>query len=253
MVTLPAAAGLFVRGDVRPARRQVVAVLGKEREVDALRTGRAWDLVHAGHVGVAREAALVHRVALAVGGSKPEADRGPEWARPAGGRYASDTGELLWDLSAKGRGVVTVNALKSKAVIGYGGGKRFDLAGVVVEPGSTAQDGWGVVTLTVMEGSLAGPGRLLVTATGSAENTGMKWKSAAKDSVGRNWGRAPSLVEGVPARITLPVPAARARAWALDERGGRRAPLAVQAGTGGQGVVTLGPGSQTLWYEIELK
>jgi hypothetical protein len=230
-----------------------VAVLGKGREVDALRTGRAWDLVHAGHVGVAREAALVHRVALAVGGGKPAADRGPEWTRPAGGRYASDTGELLWDLSAKGRGVVTVNAPRSKAVIGYGGGKRFDLAGVVVEPGSTAQDGWGVVTLTVMEGNLPGPGRLLVTATGSAENTGMKWKSAARDSVGRNWGRAPSLVEGVPARITLPVPAARAWAWALDERGGRRAALPVQAGTGGQAVVTLGPVSQTLWYEIELK
>jgi hypothetical protein len=81
----------------------------------------------------------------------------------------------------------------------------------------------------------------------------MKWKSAAKDSVGRNWGRAPSLVEGVPARITLPVPAARARAWALDERGGRRAALPVQAGEGGQAAVTLGPGSQTLWYEIELK
>jgi Carbohydrate binding domain len=252
MATLPAAAALFVRGDVRPAREQVVAALSKDKEIDLLRTARAWDLVHAGQLGVPKEAALLHRVALAAEGGKAAKERGEEVPRPAEPRYASDTGELLWDLSTKGRGVVTVNTAKSKAVIGYGGGQRFDLGGVVIEPGATSQDGWGVVTLTAMEGDFKGPGRLLVTATGSAENTGMKWKSAAKDSVGRNWGKAPSLVEGVPARITLPVPAAGVGAWALDERGQRRAALAVEA-SGGRAVIAFGPEQQTLWYEIELK
>ncbi len=120
-------------------------------------------------------------------------------------------------------------------MIGYGGGKRFDLDGVMIEPGATAQDGWGVVTLTAMDGEFQGPGRLLVTATGYAENAGMKWKTAAKDSVGRNWGKAPSLVEGIPACIMLSVPAAEVRAWALDERGQRRTTLPVKA-AGGRGV-----------------
>jgi hypothetical protein len=250
MATLPAAVALFVRGDVKPARKQVVAALGKEKEVDALRTAGPWELVHAGHVGVPREAALVHRVALATEGVKPEPDAAkPE--RPAGPRYAADTGELLWDLGKKGRGVVTVNTPKSKAVIGYGGGKRFDLGGVVVAPGATRQDGWCAVTLTVTEGGLSsGAARLLITAVGEAENTGMKWKSAAHDSVGRDWGKAPSVVEGIPVRITLPRKAARA--WVLDGRGQRKAALPVQV-SGGKAVLSLGPERRTLWYEVELK
>ena len=100
----------------------------------------------------------------------------------------SDTDELVWDLHEPGRGVVTVNADKSKAVIGFGGGKRFDLAGVIIEPGATMQDGWSVVAVTVMTGDLHAPAcRLLVTATGEAENTHMGWKNPEKISVGKNW------------------------------------------------------------------
>jgi hypothetical protein len=251
MATLPAAVALFVRGDVQAARKQVVARLDKKREVDALRTGSAWLSVHGGHVGVPAEAALVHRLALATGDAPAGKVPLTKVVRPAGPRYTADTEELVWDLSTKDRGVVTVNTPKSKAVIGYGGGKRFDLGGVVLEPGSTRQDGWSCVTLTVMEGKLAsGPARLLVTATGYAENTDMKWKSARHDSVGRDWGKAPSLVEGVGARITLPRKAVRV--WALDERGQRQGALDVKV-SGGKATFTLGPERRTLWYEVELK
>jgi hypothetical protein len=250
MVTLPAAAALFVRGDVKPAAEQVVVGLDREREVDLLRTGRPWELVHAGHVGVPPEVALVHRVGIAVEGGKPP--KPAEVPRPAGPRYVSDTKELTWDLTTKDRGVVTVDVARSKAVIGYGGGKRFDLGGVLVEPGETAQDGWSVVTLTAMEGDFKGPGRLLVTATGTAENTGMKWKDAAKDSVGKDWGKAPSLVEGVPVRLTLPAAAERVRAWPLDERGRRRDALVVEKGKDGAAVLALDHTSRTLWYEVEV-
>jgi hypothetical protein len=253
MATLPAAAALFVRGDVQPAKQRLVVALGKEREVEALRTGRAWELVHAGHAGVPREAALVHRIALATDPAPRDAKPRPEAGKPRA-RHVSDTGELIWDLGDPKRGVVTVNTPRSNAVIGYGGGKRFDLGGVILEPGATRQDGWCTVTLTVMEGKLPkGPARLLLTATGTAENTGMKWKSAAHDSVGRNWGKAPSLVEGIAARVTLPVPAARARAWVLDERGQRRTVLPVQADGAGKATLTIGPGQRTLWYEIALQ
>jgi hypothetical protein len=254
MAALPAAVALFTRGDIRPAQKQVTVALGKEREVEALRGSGPWELVHAGTVGVPRETALVHRVALVTEGGKRGEEAGGEAVRPGEARYASDTGELLWDLGNRQRGVVTVDTPKSKAVIGYGGGKRFALGGVVIEPGDTAQDGWCTVTLTAMEGNLStGPARLLFTATGLTENTGMKWKSAAKDSVGRDWGKAPSLVEGVPARLTLPFPAARLQAWALDERGQRKAALTVQSGGDDKALLALEPAKQTLWYEIEVK
>jgi hypothetical protein len=252
MATLPAAVALFMRGDVRPAQQLITAALNREREIDALRGARPWDLVHAGHLGVQPATALQHRIALVVSGATGTAGRIGEVVESRKPQYVSDTGELHWDLSSKGRGVVTVDTARSKAVIGYGGGRRFDLGGVVVEPGGSAQDGWSVVTLTTMQGDfVTSPARLLLTATGTAENTGQKWKSAARESVGRAWGQPPSLVEGITVRLTLPTAASRVRVWALDERGQRRATLPVQASSG-KAVLTLGPQWRTLWYEVEI-
>jgi hypothetical protein len=252
MLTLIPAAAMFLRGDVKPARELVVAMLDKELEVDILRHGVPWDLVHAGHAGVTREVALVHRTAIAVGGQPaPAGALRPEQVKIEGDKFVSDTGELTWDLSQRERGVVTVDAARSKAVIGYGGGKRFDLGGVVIEPGPTLQDGWSAITVTAMEGEVGtGPSHWLITATGCAENTRMGWKSAEKTSVGKDWGEAPSLVEGIPARITLPLPAARVEAWTLDERGQRKLPLPVRADTHGNAAISIGPESRTLWYEV---
>ena len=87
---------------------------------------------------------------------------------------------------------MTVNTAKSKAVIGFGGGKRFELGGFVIEPGATRQDGWSAITATEAQ-----PRRWLITATGYVENTDMQWKNPEHSSVGRNWGKAPSLVEGI--------------------------------------------------------
>lgn len=266
MVTLVPAAAMFLRGDVKPAKQQVVVQLSKEQEVDILRRSWAWTLVHAGHVGVPNEVSLVHRVAIATEGKKvPIAALKPEQLRLQSDRFVSDTGELVWDLTEKGKGVVTVNTPRSKAVVGFAGGKRFNLGGVVVEPGQPMQNGWCAISLTVMEGSLPAtpspritrPVRLLITATGYAENTDMGWKEVQgfppKSSCGRNWGKPPSLVEGVPARITLPLPAKRVTAWALDERGQRRTELPVRSNADGSAVVEIGPQWRTLWYEVATK
>jgi hypothetical protein len=255
LVALVPAAAMFQRGDVRAAEQVVVAVLGKEREVDLLRQSHEWELVDGSHLGIPRQATLVHRTALAVEGETvPAGALLPEQVKLEGNRFVSDTGELDWNLTEKERGVVTVNTAKSKAVIGFGGGKRFDLGGVVIEPGPTLQKGWSAVTLTVMKGdSFTSHGNLLITATGHVENTNMGWKNPEKSSVGGDWGEAPTLVEGIPARITLPVSAKAAKAWALDERGQRKTPLAVSADAKGNAVVAIGPQSKTLWYEVEIR
>jgi hypothetical protein len=255
MATLIPAAAMFLRGDVKPARELVVAGLDKEQEVDLLRRGHAWELVHAGDAGILREASLVHRVAIAVGGqAAPVGALKPEQTQAGGDRFVSDTEELLWNLHEPARGVVTVNAEKSKAVIGFGEGKRFELGSVVIEPGPTVQTGWSVITVTAMEGDFRKPPcRMLITATGSAENTGMGWKNPEKSTVGKEWGHAPTRVEGVPARITLPFPAKSVEVWSLDERGQRKASLNVVAGASGSAVVAIGPEQQTIWYEAVVK
>lgn len=59
--------------------------------------------------------------------------------------------------------------------MGFGGGKSFDFGGVVVEPGDTLLDGWGVVTLSVLEGeSFRDWDKLLLVAAGYTTNTGMR-------------------------------------------------------------------------------
>lgn len=94
--------------------------------------------------------------------------------------------------------------------------------------------------------------RILIAAVGDVHNTDWQWKSAEKNSVGRNWGKAPTLTAGAAARIALPVPASKLKAWALDERGQRKGEIVVKPEASG-GVLELGAKYQTLWYEVEVK
>jgi hypothetical protein len=175
-------------------------------------------------------------------------------------RYASDTGELVWDMKNHGLGVVTANTARTKAVIGYAGDRRFDLGGSIVEPKQTMQNGWCAITITTIEGDLpsqldpqaAGPLRLVITATGYVENTNMGWKNQEKSTVGSDWGTAPSLVEGISARITLPLPSEHVQAWALDERGHRKAQIPTGRSENGSAIILLDPSWHTLWYEVQL-
>jgi len=137
---------------------------------------------------------------------------------------------------------------ESELVIGFGGGRRFDLGGMVIEPGATRQGGWCAITITELR-----PSRWLVTATGSAENSAMQWKSPEHSSVGRNWGKAPSLVEGISARIIVPLSAKKARAWALDERGEHKGQLLLEPNDGGHAVLVISPQYKTVWYEVDAR
>ena len=106
--------------------------------------------------------------------------------------------------------------------------------------------GWICYQLTVIDGeALPTSKRLLITATGSIENTKMGWKNAERTTVGRDWGMPPVLVEGPKATIDLPG-GGRFKAWALDERGQRREEVPVR-----DAKLEIGPQFKTLWYEVE--
>jgi hypothetical protein len=144
-------------------------------------------------------------------------------------------------MTAPGERRMVVDTPRSKAVVGDGNGRSFALGGVQI----AVKSPWACVQATVMEGgAFADARRILVTATASAENTGMKWRDAEKTTVGRNWGHAPSLVEGV--NGTIEFSAKRPwKAWALDERGQRREAVPMEDGT-----LVLNPENRTLWYEV---
>lgn len=268
MATLPAAVAMFLRGDIHAAKYEVLAGLRREQEIELLGKARAWSLVDAGTVGLDSDVAFEHRVGLMTEGrNRPDNSLSPKArsrSNPAEGIVVSDTRELTWDLSTPGRGVVTVNTGRTKAVIGHGGGRRFDLEGFVIEPGQTTQGNWSAIVMTEigpkpsgLETALAlGPvrprapslQRWLVTATGDADNIGMQWKNPEKSSVGRAWGAGPSRVEGIP--FVLSLPATHVKAWALDERGQRREAVS-EVQDGGRVTLRFGPQYRTLWYEVE--
>jgi hypothetical protein len=204
-------------------------------------------------LGIPGTAALVRRVALAIGESPGEdAIQDPPEA-PEGPVFRSDTDELVWDHSETGKGVVTVNTPRTKAMAGYVAGRRFDLGGVILAPGETRQD-WCTIGIALLEGeSFEAPegATALIVATGDHENTGMVWKSPAKNSVGDRWGTAPVQVEVIPATITLPVPAARVKAWALSPTGERMDELTVEESEG-RAQVQIGSHGPTLWYEVQI-
>jgi hypothetical protein len=121
-------------------------------------------------------------------------------------------------------------------------GRTFKLGGVTIA--AAPDTAWATIHATVIEGvDFKNARRILITATGRAANTDMRWKSDAHESVGRDWGRAPSLVEGIAAKITLPN--SKLKAWTLDERGQRRDEIPMNGS-----VVEIGPQNRTLWYEL---
>ncbi len=230
LATLPGAVALFRRGDVAAAQTERIARVDEAQVFAQLRRGGP--RIAAEHFGVPRMEALVRRVGIGLGaGGAVAAAR--ETTGPA---YRSDTGELTWDTA---RGVVLIDTPRSKAAIGRAG--DYALGEVRVSIASP----WACVQATLSEGgSWAAPRRALITAAGAAENTGMQWTSAAKTSVGRDWGRGPSLVEGVRVRVALP--GRPRRAWALDARGQRGGEVALAGDE-----LAIGPEHRTLWFEVE--
>lgn len=235
---IPAAA-IFRRGDAAPG------LPPERREFPPL---TAWLDALAGEarmgggdsLGAPRNLALRQQVGISTARSVPI-------ALPV----SSDTGELTWGLRGEGGPAVSLSAARSAALIGYRLGRPISLSGVAIEL-TEARNGWGALSATVLEGkSFSGPCRILITALGQVENTGQQWLDEKKTTLGRHFGTAPTLVEGLGFRISLPSGTVAARAWALDERGGRGEEIPVSGGPGA--VVEFSARYRTLWYEVEVK
>ncbi len=244
MVTLPAVAALFERGDVAIGSNPLVADVSADGSIKQSMVSGPWWMAQ--DLGQPKLAALVQRVAIRETESPAKPAALPiDPNKP----LISQGGELTWDVAQKR---VIVDTPLSKALIGKTDGKPVRLGDVTIKTLPNMQD-WAAISITLMSGkSFSSAGSILITATGNLENTGMQWKTATRTSVGRNWGKAPSLVEGIPAIVTLPTGDRIVKAWALNDRGARWKELPVVS-TNGATTIEIGPAYQTLWYEVEIK
>jgi hypothetical protein len=90
--------------------------------------------------------------------------------------------------------------------------------------------------------------RLLVSACGRCENTGMAF-SADRRTVGREWGKPPVCIEPVTGSVSLPT--GRWRAWALGPDGHKRDEARVDVSPAGSPRLALDAARGTLWHLAE--
>jgi hypothetical protein len=231
---LPAAALMFRRGDVEAARGKarlaIPAGQAEELTADNISMTEAWK-----KAGLATSNILTHRLELRfTPEGKLEAELPKETSSP-----------VAWNAAA---GLYTVDAPAAKAVVGRCTGKTTRLEGAEFEVKANPR-GFAVLTLNAADGQpLARSARLLLTAAGNVENTGMGW-NADHTSVGTQWGRAPTVCEGIAGNVVLTTAAKTARVYALSGAGARAevVPASLQ---GGQLSFDIGPRFNTLWYEI---
>jgi len=240
---------LFRRADVAVAKRVLRIPLAAEKEIDLIaKKGRAWRVLAADQLGIDLRNAVRYRVALDLTGKAPR----PKVDELEGDTVASDTEEVAWSVPGKECGIFKVCSARTKAVLGHVDGQTIDLGDGVHVRFEKTRSGWCTLALTVIEGaSIQQPRRVLLVATGIAENTNMGWKDAAKSTVGRDWGEPPSLVEPIAATVRLPKGASLPVLCPLNERGQRG--KGVPAKTVGEGAAEfrIGPPHRTLWYEID--
>lgn len=251
MLSMPAAANLFLRGDIKPANEEVVVSMTRSEYIDFLTgTGgspwaRPFDAQN--DPAFTTAAPYVHRTQVHLA-SEPIHQENP--ITNVRGRLESDTGELLWRYRTDDNSYVQIMSPLTKGLIGFTPDAELDLLhGVQIRIGETIQN-WANVLLTFMQEDDEGS-HWLLTATGYAENEGMVWKGDQKESVGNQWGAGPPLVEAIPLRLVWANQVASPKLYALDEHGARKVDLSNRVNLdNGRAEINLMNQPQHLWYEI---
>ena len=197
-----------------------------------------WTLTReADKLGLSGSGFLTHRVGVRL---IPTA-RKPEPELTAG----MPLSPLRWDDKTPFR----LDVPAAKVLVGRCTGERHDFQGASFDVAANAS-GFAAFALTAMDGKpLAESRRMLLAVAGNVENTGMGWNER-RTSVGTNWGTAPTVCEGIEARVTVSTVAKTATVYALDGKGRRVREVPSTLKDGALSFQT-GTDFATLWYEIE--
>ena len=235
---LPAAALLFRRGDVPAFAAETVLDI-PSADLDALssRANNMQQLWNRAGFGAAESLSRRQAVRFVAksGKAEPEIRRQGDDAAPSPIRWTEGQ-------------PYQVDVPTAKVVVGACMGKTFRLEGVDIAFATNASGFASVALLSVDGKPLPESRRMLLTAAGNVENTGMAW-NPEHTTVGRSWGRAPTLCEGIGASISLNAQPGEFHLYALDGKGNRKSEVPAKTGEG-RFDFAIGPEFETLWYEI---
>lgn len=239
MSYLPAAAGLFLRGDLSPSPQTMT--LSIPIPLVAKLKAEGSDYAFYNTAGKMPEGAgfFTHRAALAFVNTKQTQ---PTIALAG---TAPTNAPLAWDHAA---GIYSVNTPQTRCLIGFVGDKTQSV-GDMTWQGAKAGRNFVSLTATARDGkSLAASGAILVTVMSKAENPGLVW-NAERTFATNAWASGPVEVEGVTGNLTLATGAKSAKVYALDNNGNRKGEVSASVANG---KLTLGvsPAHGTAWYEV---
>ncbi len=258
---MPLSSLLFLRGDVKPARK-TVDVTFSETDTFLPEPGR----FPPDPLRFLGDLPLVHRTRQVYDGERAveKGDRTASSGRGSGQKNpqpailfpqtgewrTTDTGELRYNQAA---GVFVIDTPRTQGVVGFAGAKRYQTRDVALR----MENPFGSVVLSSLDGQpIRTSRRMLLTAVGRCQNTGFLL-TPAPGSAGlyqankTSLGAAPIAID--PIRVTLTLPAGRTQAglqaYALDGAGNRIAPIPVRR-ENGTVTVTMTGVPATIYYEL---
>lgn len=160
----------------------------------------------------------------------------------------SDTRQLAWYHATQQSGLVTIDAPRTQALIGFVRSNGKSVSNLAAE----IENAFCTIQLTSLdEKPIAQASRLLLVAGGRVENSGEQWNSAGTDVT--NWGGAPTLIEQVKGTMVLRG-LAGARAVHLQPIDGAGQPLGSPVNAQRAGDAWRIPIGETIttWYEIKV-
>jgi hypothetical protein len=244
MPELAAGALMFLRGDVQKARKASERSYSESQTFDSMLLPGSERPYFT--PGFRLDLPLQHEVRISSLNGAPTQPFG-EAAAP--NPIVSDTGELAWyaaSTMAKSDGLVTVDAVRSQALIGFVKARGKTVTNLAAD----VSNSFCTILLSSMdEKPIATSSRLLLVAGGPVENAGQAWNTAGTDVTA--WGTSPTLVETVQGSITLRK-LQGARGVSVQPLDGAGQPLGapVEAiGSGGDWKITIGD-KITTWYQI---
>ena len=244
MPELAAGALMFLRGDIEKARTTSERSYSESQVFDSMLLPGSERPYFT--PGFPLDLPLQHEVRISSLNGPPTLSFG-EAAAP--NPIVSDTGELAWYAAstlAKSDGLVTVDAVRSQALIGFVKARGKTVTNLAAD----VSNSFCTILLSSMdEKPIATSSRLLLVAGGPVENTEQAWNTAGTDVTA--WGKSPTLVETVRGSITLrKLQGARAvRVQPLDGAGQPLGAPIEAIGSGDDWKIPIGD-KVTTWYQI---
>ncbi|QDV62078.1 carbohydrate binding domain-containing protein [Crateriforma conspicua] len=195
--------------------------------------------------------AMQYRVGMTV---DPDAHRAAavpsaqDLQRPERKRLATPDGSVRWDARSASSAHVLIDTPKTRCAWGLVGGQAYKIGTWDLQFGETERDYAVLVATSRDDRPLESSSSILLTVVANGENQNMGWNDD-RTTVGQDWGHGPTVVNGVPAVLSIPADQTARRLYALDAKG-RRVRTISGKSSGTMLRFEIGPQYKTLFYEL---